>query len=273
MRVVRLDVAYDGTSFHGWARQRGDVRTVEGALLDAMERVLRERPSLSVAGRTDSGVHARGQVVSFDAAGGEDPERIARALNDILAPEVVLTRARWAPRGFDARFSATGREYRYRVNAGAVADPFTARFEWHRAGDLSIGAMRRAAGGLVGEHDFASFCRRPEGERSTVRWLQRLAVTVRGERIVITARADGFLHQMVRSLAGTLVAVGEGRMAAESMPDVLAARDRAAAGPVAPPHGLTLERVFYGRRPDAASGGGSPGVEAGGATGPSTRRR
>ncbi len=248
MRVVRLDLGYDGTSFHGWARQRGPVRTVEGLLLEVLAPVLGRPPSLSVAGRTDAGVHARGQVVSFAADPSVDPSRVARAVNGRLAPEVVVTGARWGPDGFDARFSATGREYAYRLNVGEAADPFRARFEWHRPGELSFPAMRRAARDLVGEHDFASFCRAPQGDRSTVRTLSRLALRRDGNRIRVTARADGFLHQMVRSLVGTLVVVGEGRVPPDAIPGVLAARDRAAAAPVAPAHGLTLERVFYGRR-------------------------
>ncbi|MFL5796334.1 MAG: tRNA pseudouridine(38-40) synthase TruA [Actinomycetota bacterium] len=246
MRVLRLDLAYDGTDFRGWARQRGQ-RTVEGVLLDALERVVRERPRLSVAGRTDAGVHAQGQVVSFQVAAGIEPERVARSVNAMLAPEVVAWRGRWAPDGFDARFSARGREYVYRVNLAPVPDPFEARFVWHRAGDVSVGAMRRAARDLVGEHDFTSFCRAPQGNASTVRHLQRLAVSRRGDRVEIRARANGFLHQMVRSLVGTLLAAGEGRLDPGSMGTILEAHDRSAAGPVAPAHGLTLERVIYGR--------------------------
>ena len=246
MAVVRLDVAYDGTDFHGWARQPG-VRTVEGVLTEALERVLRFPPALSVAGRTDAGVHARGQVVSFPAPHDADPTRVRRAVNGMLAPEVVVTRAAFAPDGFDARRSATAREYRYRMFLGETPDPFTARFTWLVSGDLSLGPMRRAARGLVGRHDFASFCRTPH-EGTTVRTLHRLAVARSGDRVDVTARADAFLHQMVRSLVGTLVAVGQGRIPERTMRGVLAARDRSAAGPVAPPHGLTLERVVYGRR-------------------------
>jgi tRNA pseudouridine38-40 synthase len=254
MRVMRLDLAYDGTSFHGWARQRGGVRTVEGELTEALALALRERPSLSAAGRTDAGVHARGQVVSFPADPSVDPRHVVRTANGRLSPEVVVTRARWAPDGFDARFSATGREYVYRLNTGGVADPFEGRFEWHRPGELSVPAMRRAARDLLGEHDFASFCRAPQREGPTVRTLTRLAVRRDGERIGITARADGFLHQMVRNLVEILVAVGAGRISPNAMPDLLAAGARAATGHLAPPHGLTLERVFYGRAPVAGSG-------------------
>jgi tRNA pseudouridine38-40 synthase len=166
----------------------------------------------------------------------------------MLSPEVVVTSARTAPEGFDARFSATAREYRYRIETGPWPDPFAARYVWHRPGALALGPMRSAARALVGEHDFASFCRRPPGDRSTVRRLERLAVAGRDGRVEITARASAFLHQMVRSLVGTLVEVGDGSRPVDGMVAALAARDRAAVGAVAPPHGLTLERVVYGRR-------------------------
>lgn len=163
----------------------------------------------------------------------------------MLAPEVVVVRAARAPAWFDARRSATGREYRYWIDTTAVPDPFTARFVWHRPGELDVEAMRRAAEMLVGENDFASFCRAPKLPARTVRTLRELMVTPRGRRVVITAKADSFLHQMVRSLVGTLVSVGEGKIEAESMPAILKARERSAAGPIAPPHGLSLVRVTY----------------------------
>jgi tRNA pseudouridine38-40 synthase len=246
MRVVRLTVAYDGTDFRGWARQPG-LRTVQGVLEQALERILGTAPRLSVAGRTDAGVHARGQVASFIAPGHVDPLRIQRAVNRTLGPEVVVAKAVVAPPGFDARRSATAREYRYRINLAAVPDPFSGRFEWHRPGGLTLSRMRAAASLLVGEHDFASFCRAPKLPASTRRSLERLSVSRRADRVAVTALASGFLHQMVRSLVGTLVAVGEGRLDPTDMPAVLAARDRAAAGPVAPARGLTLESVTYGR--------------------------
>jgi tRNA pseudouridine38-40 synthase len=246
--VIRLDLAYDGTDFHGWARQPR-VRTVQGVLEDAIARVLGRSVSLSVAGRTDAGVHAAGQVASFAAGPPVEPDRIRRAVNGMLAPEVVVRAARWAPNGFDARRSASWREYRYRIDTGEVPDPFGARFVWHRPGALRIGAMRRAAGGLVGDHDFASFCRSPDAPASTVRHLHRLTVSARGRRVEVGARANAFCHQMVRSLVGTLVGVGDGRIDPDAMPEVLAAADRSAAGPIAPPHGLTLVRVAYSAGP------------------------
>jgi tRNA pseudouridine38-40 synthase len=221
---------------------------VEGVLEDALGKVLGESPSISVAGRTDAGVHAAGQVASFDVPTAADPARIQRALNAMLGPEVVVVRAAIAPSSFDARHSARARRYRYRIDTAPVPDPFTARFVWHRPGSLNVGSMKRAAALLVGEHDFASFCRAPQPPARTVRTLRRLSVTVGGRHIVVTAEADSFLHQMVRSLVGTLVAVGEGNIEPSSISAILEARDRSAAGPVAPPQGLVLARVLYSAR-------------------------
>jgi tRNA pseudouridine38-40 synthase len=246
MSVIRLDLAYDGTDFHGWARQP-DVRTVEGEVETALGRVFGQPPRLSVAGRTDAGVHAQGQVASFFAPEDLQPERVQRMLNGLFAPEVVVLRATRASQGFDARHSATGREYRYRINTAPLPDPFTARFEWQHPKHFAVGGMRRAAKLLEGEHDFASFCRAPDDGGTTVRHLRRLSVSSSDGRIEVRAVANAFLHQMVRSLVGTLIAVGEGKLGPDAMPEVLAAKDRAAAGPVAPPHGLTLVRVSYGR--------------------------
>ncbi len=210
--------------------------------------MLGQAPKLSVAGRTDAGVHAWGQVASFVASDGVDPERIQRGLNGILGPEVVVREAAVAPDRFNARHSATGREYVYRIRTAIVPDPFIARFVWHHPGSLRIAPMRRAAQLLTGEHDFASFCRAPQMPASTVRTLRRLTVARSLDEIAIRAGADSFLHQMVRSIVGTLVAVGEDRIEPEAMPGILAGRDRSAAGQIAPSHGLTLVRVIYGRR-------------------------
>lgn len=248
-RTIRLMLAYDGTGFRGWAQQRDpSIRTIEGLVSAHLERVLQEPVKLSVAGRTDAGVHARGQVASFTTASSVRPEQLQRALNGVLAPELVLIDATYAPGGFDARFSAKAREYVYRIHEAALPDPFTARFVWHRPGDLRLGPMREAARLLVGEHDFASFCRPPGGDRSTVRDLRRLTVGRQGDELSIRAVANAFLHRMVRSLIGTLVAVGDGVLEAAAMPKILDARDREAAGRPAPARGLTLERISYPRQ-------------------------
>jgi len=238
--VLKLVLAYDGTGFRGWATQPGK-RTVQGVLERSLAKMLGEAPRLSVAGRTDAGVHARGQVVSLEA--DEDPLRLQRGLNGMLAPEVVVSRAERAPDGFDARRSARSRVYRYRVWTAEWPDPFVDRFVWHLPRALSLGPMRRAARLLEGEHDFASFCR--AGPGVTVRRLHRLAIRREGDLLEFRVRGNAFLHQMVRSLVGTLVDVGRGRKEPESMTEVLAARSRRAAGHPAPARGLTLEQVLY----------------------------
>lgn len=249
-RTIRLDLAYDGTDFHGWAAQRDPaVRTVEGELVAALEELLREPVSLSVAGRTDAGVHARGQVASFRTDSSRTPTQIRDFLNGRFAPEVSIHAVREVADGFDARFSASAREYRYVIDTSQTPDPFTGRFIWHRPSSLDVPATRRAAAVFVGSHDFTSFCRHPGAGRSTVRDLQRLTVRRDGDLVLFGLRANAFLHQMVRIVVGTLVQVGEGRLSAADVRKILAAGDRSQAPKAAPARGLTLERVAYGRRP------------------------
>jgi tRNA pseudouridine38-40 synthase len=246
---VRLLLAYDGTGFRGWAAQRDpSIRTVGGELSSALERIVNERIRLSVAGRTDAGVHARGQVASFETTTYLAPERIREAVNAMLGPELVVRRASYAPHGFDARFSATAREYRYAIETGDVADPFIARYVWHRPGRLHVPSMRRASAALLGEHDFASFCRNPGRGRSTVRVLHRVVVRRDGDLVAIAFRANAFLHQMVRTIVGTLVRVGEGALEPSDVLTILGERRRSILTPPAPARGLTLERVLYGAR-------------------------
>ena len=252
-RNIRLLLAYDGTSFRGWARQ-GDpeIRTVEGALLGVLTKVLHEPIRLSVAGRTDAGVHARGQVASFLTARGIRVTKLQGAINGHLGPEVVALDVAEVPASFDARFSASAREYRYVIDTAPVADPFTARTTWHRPNDLDVRGMRAAARHVVGEHDFATFCRHPGAQKSTVRRLGRLSVQKTGTRVELGFRANAFLHHMVRAIVGTLVLVGEGQLDPDDVARLLAAKKRAGTGNLAPARGLTLERVVYGRRASLA---------------------
>jgi tRNA pseudouridine38-40 synthase len=244
--LVRLDLSYDGTDFSGWARQPGR-RTVEASLADALATVLRldDPPSLVVAGRTDAGVHATGQVAHVELPTC-DVDRLVRRLQGVLADDVVVRRATVAPVGFDARFSALGRSYRYRVMDQPL-DPLRRRdtVRWPRP--LDVDAMHQAAQRLVGEHDFAAFCRRREGA-TTVRALHRLDVA-REDVVVIAAEADAFCHNQVRAMVGALLAVGDGRRSVDWPGQVLLAGVRDSAVTVAPPHGLTLVRVDY--PPDA----------------------
>jgi tRNA pseudouridine38-40 synthase len=249
MRVIRLTLAYDGTGFRGWARQRDpDVRTVEGSLVGVLSRIARHDVRVSVAGRTDAGVHARGQVASFLTSSRLAPSRLQAATNAALAPEIVVVDARDAREGFDARFSATERGYRYVIDTAPVADPFTARYVWHRPAEMSIDPMRAAARHLVGEHDFTSFCRHPGPGKPTVRDVRRISVARAGSIISIRFDANAFLHQMVRSIVGALVRVGEGRLEPLDVRAMLEARERSAVSQPAPARGLTLERVSYGTR-------------------------
>lgn len=251
---LRLDLGYDGTQFHGWATQPG-VRTVQQVVEEALWRSLRlpEPPALTVAGRTDAGVHARGQVAHADvpAAAWADAQTSAdRRLARLLPDDVRIWSVRPAAPGFDARFSALWRRYSYRVcDDPARADPLRRRDTlWYRR-PLDLDLMNAAALAGQGEHDFAAFCRRREGA-TTVREVIRLDWARTGPGLAVgTVTADAFCHNMVRALAGALLAVGDGSRPVSWFAEVLAARRRDPAVRVAPPHPLCLEEVAY---PDAA---------------------
>jgi tRNA pseudouridine38-40 synthase len=241
-----LVVAYDGSGFHGFALQPG-VPTVGGALAAALERHLRHTVELTCAGRTDTGVHAWGQVVTFDAREDADPVALQRALNRALRPSIVVREASVAQPGFDARRSATGRLYRYSIRNDPIADPFTASTAWHVGAPLDLPAMRLACDALHGEHDFSSFCRRPPMPgASLVRIVRDARWHDLGEGMLrFDIEASAFCHQMVRSIVGTLVDVGLGKRKAGQMTSILRARERAKAAQPAPPHGLCLWQVRY----------------------------
>jgi tRNA pseudouridine38-40 synthase len=248
---VRMIIAYDGTPFHGYAENPG-VRTVAGTLREALERVLGHVIELTGAGRTDRGVHAAGQVVSFATrAEGFEPTALGRSLNKLVGPSIAVRSIDLAAPEFSARFSATSRVYRYRVLNTPVHDPFRSRFAWHVAQPLDLAALRLASDPIVGSHDFASFCRRPptaaDGFEAS---LQRTVLHARwrdcGDGLLeFDIAATAFCHQMVRSLTGTIVEMGLGRRRAGEMLGILQSRDRANAGRVAPPEGLTLWEVRY----------------------------
>ncbi len=245
VRRVRLLVAYLGAGFRGFAAQPGQ-RTVAGVLAGAIERHLRHTVEITCAGRTDAGVHAWGQVVSFDARADVDLSALQRSVNRALRPEVAVRAASLAAADFDARRSATYRAYRYRVLNLPAPDPFRAASCWHVETPLDLPAMRLACDPLLGEHDFGSFCRRPAPEASLVRRVRDARFVDEGDGVLrFEIVASSFCHQMVRSLVGTLVEVGKGRRKAGEMTGVLAARDRSAAGGMAPPHGLCLWEVGY----------------------------
>ena len=243
MPDYRLDIAYDGSEFKGFARQEG-LRTVQGELESALATVLETAIETSVAGRTDSGVHARGQVVSFRYEGEVDLARLPRSLNGLVGPEVSVHSVSMAPDGFNARFSATWRRYRYLIGIGPSGDPLTRAFVWQVGRGLDVEAMRSAGAAFVGEHDFSSFCRSTEGS-SNVRRVTELTIDEEDGLLRIWVQANAFCHQMVRSVVGYLYDVGRGFSDGELVGEVIAARDRGAVATVAPPHGLTLWAVGY----------------------------
>ena len=242
MPVYRIDLAYRGTAFHGYAKQP-NVVTVQGLLEAALERVIGPVET-TVAGRTDKGVHASGQVVSFETDSPVDDLRLSRSLNKQLSPDIAVLALGPAPAGFSARFSAVGRAYEYRILNREAPDPFLADTSWHYPGELDAARMAAAMVPLIGEHDFASFCRAVEG-RSTVRDLRTAQWDRDGDLLAFRVEASSFCHQMVRSLVALSVDVGRGRIEPEAVGGILEAEDRNAAVGAAPPHGLTLMRVDY----------------------------
>lgn len=242
MPTYRLDIAYDGSGFYGYARQPG-VRTVQGDLEEALFRMTGPVETV-VAGRTDRGVHAAGQVVSFGIAEAIDPDGVQRSLNRQLGPEIAVLTLSEAAGDFDARFSATSRVYRYRVLNREAPDPFLAATSWHVPHRLNVEAMSAAASDFVGEHDFAAFCRKAEG-RSTVRRVLGAEWFRRGDVVDFDIEGSSFCHQMVRSLVALCVAVSRGQVEMAEVPAIIASGDRNAAKGAAPRHGLTLVEVRY----------------------------
>jgi tRNA pseudouridine38-40 synthase len=248
--MIVLTVSYDGTRFHGFARQDGP-ETVQGRLESALGTILRRDVYTMGAGRTDAGVHALGQVVSFpEMSGDPTPAEVLRSLNALAGTGIVVTGVRRAAAGFDARHSAVCREYRYRIVTGPVPPLFLAGRSWWVKGALDLGAMRAGAAHLLGEHDFRSFCvSRSALGRRTVREIDTIeiapAVEMGEHCVILRVVGRSFLHSMIRIVAGTLVEVGRGRRDPTWVGEALAARDRAEAGPTAPPEALTLWHVTY----------------------------
>lgn len=240
MPVVRLDLAYDGTNFHGYAKQPS-LRTVQGELEAVLEQIVGSVKT-SVAGRTDSGVHARHQVVSFES--DSDPAKLQRSINRMLGPEVVVTSASTAPAEFNARWSAIGRRYRYSILNRDWPDPFQARTSWHYRHPLDADSMTRSLQPLLGEKDFAGFCRK-NVDKSTVRTLKDAVWRRDGELVALDIRADSFCQHMVRSIVALSVEIGRGRLPETAMKDLLESGDRNTSKGAAPARGLTLWEVEY----------------------------
>lgn len=247
---VRATMGYDGAAFHGFAAQPG-IRTVAGTLTAALERVLRHPVVVTGAGRTDRGVHANAQVVSFDASAATlAVVPLLRILNKLCGPSIAVYSVAEAPAGFDARFSALARRYRYTVLNRPVHDPLLAQRVWHVARPLDLNALRLAADPLVGVHDFSSFCKRVrKGDGAVVSAVRRVDDAVwrdLGDGLLrFDIEAPAFCHQMVRSIVGLLMDVGLGRRRPADVLTTLNAHDRATAGSPAPPRGLCLWSIRY----------------------------
>jgi tRNA pseudouridine38-40 synthase len=259
MRNLKLILAYDGAEFSGWQVQP-DAATVQGTLASAIGRITGEKVLPQGSGRTDAGVHALAQVVTFVTESSVPTANFVKALNDILPPSVRVLEVTEAPMEFHARHSARAKTYRYRIYREAICPPFLARYVWHYPYPLDEKAMARAALLVVGEHDFTSFAavdpdksvnHRGHGgtqeilEASNVRTIFASSWERAGEELMYTVRGSGFLHRMVRNLVGTFILVGKGALQLDDVTQILEARNRSAAGPTAPASGLYLVGVEY----------------------------
>ncbi len=241
---VRMVVSYDGNRYNGFQTQPGG-NTIQDVLETGICSLTREGIRIIGSGRTDAGVHARGQVINFHTEAKIPIERWALALNSRLPDDIVVLSADEAPDEFHARFSAKRKTYRYTIDTGHFPNVFIRRYSFHHHAPLDIRAMRLALNALIGEHDFTSFTSTQSTQLSHVRTLYDGWLEESEGRLDIFVTGSGFLYNMVRIIAGTLIDVGEGKRRAEDMPDILAAKDRTAAGPTAMAHGLALWSVEY----------------------------
>jgi tRNA pseudouridine38-40 synthase len=245
MPTLRLDLAYDGAGFRGYAAQsEPGLRTIQGELEAALQTLLGFSPETAVAGRTDAGVHARGQVVSLRVDEEVDTAKLQRSLNGILGPEIAVMSVIEADDDFHARFSAKWRKYRYTLSVGRAPDPLERGHEWHVGPGLDGEAMKKTARHFPGERDFSAFCRTGEGS-GNVRRVEVAEWETEGHRLHFWIKANAFCHQMVRSLVGLCYDVGRGFTPVEAVSEIIDSGDRARVVTVAPPHGLVLWEVGY----------------------------
>jgi tRNA pseudouridine38-40 synthase len=244
MRNFKLTLSYDGADFNGWQTQPG-YRTVQETLENAIADLTAERIRVNASGRTDAGVHAVGQVVNFYSAATYEPHVLVNAVNARLPPDVIVRAAADMPQAFDANRDAKRKLYRYVIHDGPVPDVFQRRYSFHTRHRLDLDAMRRAAEPLAGRHDFHSFETDWPNRMSSVRTITHLSLNRFGDFLWLDVEADGFLYNMVRAIAGTLINVGRGFWPASKVADILHAEDRKQAGPTAPAQGLFLMRVTY----------------------------
>jgi tRNA pseudouridine38-40 synthase len=237
-------IAYDGTGYHGWQLQP-QAPTVQGELEGALGRMAKRPVRVTGAGRTDAGVHAKGQVAHFDLNHPIPTEGMVKGLNTLIPPDIRVLEVEEVEEDFHARYSARSKTYRYYLDLSPVASPFRCRFTLHHPYDLDRDAMREAASEFIGEHDFAAFRAASCRAKTTSRAVSQSEWVEAGKELVYQVRATGFLHHMVRNLVGTMLEVGRNKMSPCNVRTILDSRDRNLAGPTAPPEGLHLERVEY----------------------------
>ena len=243
-RNVKLVIEFDGTDFAGWQRQPNG-RTPQELIEKAIRLVTGEKVNLLASGRTDSGVHAAGIVANFMTRSEIPAPRLLAAINSKLPDDVVVLSAEDVPLSFHATRDAAGKLYRYRISRRAVRPALDRRCSWWVRGPLDVDAMRRAAAHFVGTRDFGSFRAESSIEKNTVRTIESIEFVESADALDVYFKGAGFLYMMIRIIVGTLVRVGKGRISPDAVPAMLAARDRKAAGPTAPPHGLCLMEVYY----------------------------
>jgi tRNA pseudouridine38-40 synthase len=243
MQNIRLTLAFDGTKYHGWQIQ-SNLPTVQGCLSEAIFKVAQERVTLTGSGRTDAGTHARGLVANFVTGSKIAPAQLARAINGLLPYDIRVLSARRAAPDFHARKDASSKTYRYQIYLGPVLPPHLIREYFHFPCSVDISKMERAARQFVGEHDFASFAK-TNSYMNAVRRIFRCDLKKKGRRLSLTVEGNGFLHHMVRNMAGTLLEVGRNAISMEEFQELFSKRDRRLAGFTAPAHGLVLLKVKY----------------------------
>ncbi|HBT20937.1 MAG TPA: tRNA pseudouridine(38-40) synthase TruA [Peptococcaceae bacterium] len=244
---IKLTIQYDGTNFNGWQVQKmhPQARTVQGVLEKALERIVKEPIKLIGAGRTDSGVHAKGQVANFHTTRPIPVEKWPIALNSILPPDVAVIEAEEVPEKFHARYWAKRKTYYYYILNRRYPDVFLRNYAYYISQKLNLEDMRRAAQLILGTHDFRSFCAAGSSVKNYRRTVFEADFSFKGELLIFKITADGFLHKMVRLIMGTLIEIGRGKYPSSWMKEVLEARDVKKSGPAAPPHGLYLCKVYY----------------------------
>ncbi len=244
MRNIKLTISYDGTNYRGWQIQKNGI-TVQEVIEKAIQKVFEKKCRLFGAGRTDSGVHAKGQVANFKTVAKISLQKIKAALNANLPEDIVIKKAEEVSLDFHSQFSAKKKKYKYILYNSKSPEPFLSRYSWQVMYKLDLSLMKKEAKILIGKHDFKSFQATDKKDRASVRTIENIVVKKRGKQISIELTGNGFLYNMVRNIVGTLIDIGRGYLASGSMKIILSKKNRSLAGPTAPAKGLFLMKIEY----------------------------